>query len=113
PMFNAFNPPSNGPTSSVAIGQDGSMAALVPTQRALTWQLTDDAGNTVVAERYWLTFQAGEIRVCASCHGLSDLDQVGQGHPQNSPEALGTLLDYYLFLETLNEDVYLPTIVND
>ncbi len=113
PMFNAFNPPNDGPTSSVAIGQDGSMAAFVPTQRALSWQLTDEVGNPVVIERYWLTFQPGEIRVCASCHGLSDLDQAGQGHPQNSPEALGTLLDYYLFLQTLDENQYLPIVSDD
>lgn len=110
PMANAFNPPSTGPVSSVVLGNDGSMAALVPTNRALTWQLTDEAGTAVVRERYWLTFQAGEMRVCASCHGLSDLDQAGQSHPENSPEALGTLLEYWKFLQTLEEDIYLPTV---
>ena len=38
------------------------MAAFVPARRAMTWQLTDPAGAPVVRERYWLTFQPGEIR---------------------------------------------------
>ena len=90
----AENPPAPaGPPGSVALGADGSMAALVPARRAMTWQLTDEAGTPVVRERYWLTFQPGEIRVCASCHGLNSEDQAGQGVPVNPPQALGTLLD--------------------
>jgi hypothetical protein len=71
------------------------MAAFVPTQRAMTWQLTDDSGEGVVRERYWLTFQPGEIRVCTSCHGLSEFDQTGNGAPQNPPQALLTLLQFW------------------
>ncbi len=87
------NPISTGPTGSVAIAKDGSVAAFVPANRAMTWQLTDDAGNAVVRERYWLTFQAGEIRVCSSCHGLNEKDQAGNPVPENAPEALKLLLD--------------------
>ncbi len=85
-------PNPSGPTGSVAIAKDGSMAAFVPTRRALTWQLTDGAGSGVVRERYWLTFQPGEIRVCGSCHGLSSLDQAGHTAPTNPPQALLQLL---------------------
>lgn len=88
----AVNPSTTGPTGSVALGADGSMAAFVPARRALTWQLTDPTGDAVVRERYWLTFQPGEIRVCASCHGVNTNDQAGQFAPANKPEALVTLL---------------------
>ena len=83
------------PPSSVEIGDDGSMAAFVPAHRALSWQLTDGAGTSIVRERYWLTFQPGEIRTCASCHGLNDVDQAGQNVPQNPPEALRALLVWW------------------
>ena len=91
------NPPSgsSGPPGSVALGSDGSMAAFVPARRALSWQLTDAAGTGVVRERYWLSFQPGEIRVCASCHGLNQRDQAGKSTPANPPEALATLLRYW------------------
>lgn len=103
-----LNPPTNGPTSSVILGDDGSMAAFVPTNRAVTWQLTDDAGNGVVRERYWLTFQPGEVRVCTSCHGLNDKDQAGQTVPTNPPEALKTLLEWYQLYQSLEPKAYLP-----
>ncbi len=91
----ASNPPTTGPEGGLDLGLDGSMAAMVPADRALSWHLTDPAGVPVVRERYWLTFQAGEIRVCASCHGLSSVDQTGAGLPANPPEALRTLLQYW------------------
>ncbi len=83
---------SGAPEGSVRIGADGSMAAFVPAQRALTWQLTDGAGKGVVRERYWLTFQPGEVRVCASCHGVNTADQAGQTAPTNPPEALRDII---------------------
>lgn len=90
------NPPSpSGPPSSVTVAADGSVAAIVPARRAMTWQLTDPAGTGVVRERYWLTFQPGEIRVCASCHGLNSQDQAGQPEPTNPPEALRQLLQFW------------------
>ncbi|MCB0004495.1 MAG: hypothetical protein KDH86_18270, partial [Anaerolineae bacterium] len=89
------NPPTSGPPGSVAVAPDGSVAAFVPTSRALSWQLTDGDGVGVVRERYWLTFQPGEIRVCTSCHGLSEFDQAGNGPPQNTPAALVQLLGWW------------------
>ncbi|MBV9493266.1 MAG: hypothetical protein JOZ54_03385 [Acidobacteria bacterium] len=91
----AKNPPTNGPQSSVKIAADGSMAALVPARRAMSWQMTDAAGTPVVRERYWLTFQPGEVRVCHSCHGVNSRDQLAQAPPQNAPEALRTLLKFW------------------
>jgi len=78
--------------SNVQVASDGSIAALVPARRAMSWQLTDGAGTPVVRERYWLTFQPGEVRVCAACHGINSHDQLGATAPQNAPEALRGLL---------------------
>jgi len=89
------NPPTAGPAGSVQIAADGSMAALVPARRAMSWQLTDGAGTPVVRERYWLTFQPGEVRVCSACHGVNAHDQLGAAAPQNSPEALRAMLKYW------------------
>ncbi len=105
------NPPANGPDGAVKLGLDGSMAALVPARRALSWQLVNPQGNPVVRERYWLTFQPGEIRTCSSCHGLSDRDQLGRTEPTNSPEALADLLEWWKFLTADDlEKVYLPAV---
>ncbi|HEX7029673.1 MAG TPA: hypothetical protein VF254_03690, partial [Gammaproteobacteria bacterium] len=82
----------DAPVGAVPIFEDGSVAALVPARRAMTWQTTDDDGDPVVRERYWLTFQPGEVRVCTSCHGVNEGSQEGGGKPQNSPEALRALL---------------------
>ena len=93
PLALAINPKLPGaPEGAVSIGLDGSLAAVVPAQRALTWQTTDSEGQGVVRERYWLTFQPGEIRTCASCHGLNDSDQAGGFVPQNQPQALRALI---------------------
>ncbi len=82
------------PDGSVKIAEDGSMAALVPARRALSWHLTDPTGVGVVRERYWLTFQPGEVRTCVSCHGLSTADQAGQPSQTHKPEALRLLLQH-------------------
>jgi hypothetical protein len=96
PAAVGVNPLANeGPPSSVAIAPDGSVAAFVPARRAMTWQLTDTEGSGVVRERYWLTFQPGEIRLCASCHGVNTKDQAGHLPPTNVPEALTRLLEYW------------------
>ena len=68
---------------------------ILPARRAMTWQLTDPGGTAVVRERYWLTFQPGEIRTCASCHALNTRDQMNRSVPTNKPEALGELMRYY------------------
>lgn len=80
------------PDSIANVASDGSFAALVPARRAMSWQLTDGAGTPIVRERYWLTFQPGEVRVCAACHGVNTKDQLGAAAPQNPPEALRDLL---------------------
>lgn len=80
------------PAGAVSVALDGSVAALVPARRALTWQLTDSEGEGVVRERNWVSFQAGEIRVCANCHGVNTEAQDGQGEPENEPQALRDLL---------------------
>ncbi len=85
-------PDPTGPTGSVAIAADGSVAAFVPASRALSWQLTDPNGAPVVRERMWLTLQAGEVRVCTSCHGINEQDQAGSPAPANQPQALLALL---------------------
>jgi hypothetical protein len=71
------------------------MAALVPARRALSWQLTDTNSMGVIRERYWLTFQPGEIRTCASCHGINTADQANHPPPTNMPIALVRLLTYW------------------
>jgi hypothetical protein len=91
---------ANAGLSSVQVASDGSVAAFVPARRAMSWQLTDGAGTPVVRERYWLTFQPGEVRVCAACHGVNSRDQMGDPPPQNSPEALRALLRTWKSLQT-------------
>ena len=103
-----LNIASNGPTGSVALASDGSLAAFVPAQRAMTWQITDATGTGVVRERYWLTFQPGEVRVCATCHGLSQFDQAGHTAPTNSPEALRQLLKSWKLLIAPENQLFVP-----
>ncbi|WLI88982.1 hypothetical protein Q4S45_20105 [Massilia sp. R2A-15] len=96
PLHDGANPPNpQGPAGSVRIAADGSTAAFVPARRALTWQTTDRAGTPVVRERNWITFQAGEMRTCASCHGTNTANQAGLGAPSNKPQALRELLKYW------------------
>ena len=94
PAVDNPTPPTAAP-GSVRLGSDGSMAALVPARRALSWQLTDTNNAGVVRERYWLTFQPGEIRTCASCHGINTADQANHAVPTNTPSALVSLLKYW------------------
>jgi hypothetical protein len=96
PLHEGRNPANpGGPAGSVRIAPDGSTAAFVPARRALSWQTTDPAGEPVVRERNWVTFQAGEMRVCASCHGVNTRDQAGRLPPVNKPEALRALLAWW------------------
>ena len=96
PLGTSINPALDGaPTGSVRIGDDGSMAAFVPASRALTWQLTEPDGDAVVRERYWLTFQPGEIRACTNCHGVNTTDVFGGPIPSNEPEALRELVRWW------------------
>jgi len=97
PMHDAkaisFNVPApTGPPGSTLLGADGSQATFIPARRAMSHQLTDGAGNAVVRERYWVSYQPGEIRTCANCHGVNTTDQAGQPKPTNPPQALRDLL---------------------
>jgi hypothetical protein len=80
------------PSGSTEIYPDGSVAAFVPARRAMTWQSLDPAGTPVVRERYWLTFQPGEIRACGGCHGVNDVDQAGAGPSEIKAQAFRALL---------------------
>lgn len=85
-------PNPGGPVASVPIATDGSVAVLVPSQRALTWQSTAANGTPVVRERFWLTTQPGEIRTCDGCHGVNTANQANAGPALNSSLALRQLL---------------------
>ena len=93
---------ATGPMGSVKIASDGSTAAFVPAGRALTWQSTDTRGAAIVRERNWITLQPGEIRTCASCHGVNSLNQAGKTTPMNKPEALRALLRQWKALPRVN-----------
>ncbi|HSY49920.1 MAG TPA: hypothetical protein VLC46_13985 [Thermoanaerobaculia bacterium] len=79
------NPPTTGPAGSVQIAADGSMAAIVPARRAMSWQLTDSTGTPVVRERYWLTFQPGEVRVLQRLPRRQFTGPVGSARPAELP----------------------------
>jgi hypothetical protein len=96
PLAGGANPANRGgPAGSVKIAADGSTAAFVPAGRALTWQSVDAGGTAIVRERNWITFQPGEMRVCASCHGVNARTQAGLPPPQNKPQALRALLAWW------------------
>lgn len=96
PLLTTLNHAEQGFGHAVKVASDGSVAAFVPAKRALTWALSDDEHKPVVRERYWLTFAPGEIRVCASCHGVNDVAQDNSGVPVNTPMALQDLLEDWL-----------------
>lgn len=96
PAAAAANPSATvSAQGSVQIALDGSVAAFVPARRAMTWQLADANHTGVVRERYWLTFQPGEVRVCGSCHGANTTTQLNQAPPTNTPSALTALLQFW------------------
>jgi len=92
----SFNVPSsqpNAPLGGIELMSDGSQAAIVPANRAVTWQLTGTNNNdSIVKERYWISFRPGEVRTCANCHGINAKDQLGNPPPSNPPLALQALL---------------------
>ena len=91
-----FNVPiTNNVPGGTRLGLDGSQATFVPARRAMTPQTTDNSGQHVVRERYWITYQPGEIRTCAVCHGLNTQDQTGGALPTNAPAALRSLLRHW------------------
>jgi hypothetical protein len=91
-----FNAPiTNDIPGASRIGLDGSQATFVPARRAMSHQTVDNTGQHAVRERYWISYQPGEIRTCAVCHGLNTQDQAGNPLPTNSPAALRALLRYW------------------
>jgi len=99
-----YNLPTTGDEGSINLASDGSVAAFVPGNRAMTWQLTDANDKPIVRERVWLSFQEGEIRVCTSCHGENDLNQAGTIAPINAPLALTQLLNHVKTIDTDNDN---------
>jgi hypothetical protein len=96
-------PDPTGPQGSLKLGDDGSFAALVPARRAVTHHLLGTNNESIVKERYWITYQPGEIRTCKNCHGINTADQgFGQtnGPPNNPPQALRDLLQYWKLQNT-------------
>jgi hypothetical protein len=92
----------------VRLAADGSSAAFVPARRAMAWQLTDPTGEPVVRERNWVTFQPGEIRTCAACHGVNAQAHGGLATPTNKPEALRELLRHWKTLQAGNNPPATP-----
>lgn len=92
---NANLPNPTGPAGSVKIAADGSTAAFVPANRALSWQTVDPNGEPIVRERVWITMQPGEIRTCAGCHGENTVNQAGQPAATNQPQALRDLIRHW------------------
>lgn len=91
-----FNiPVTNNLNGATLLGKDGSQATFVPARRAMTHQTIQTNGLQAVRERYWITYQPGEIRTCAVCHGLNTQTQNGSPLPTNSPAALRDLLRYW------------------
>lgn len=88
-------PFANAPEGSAEISEDGSVAFFVPARRAMSWQSLAPDGEPVVRERYWITFQPGEIRVCGGCHGVNEMDQAGALPSLQKAEAFRDLLQYW------------------
>ena len=108
--FNYASAKSNAPAGGIELMPDGSQAAIVPAGRAMTWHLTGtNANNSVVKERYWITFRPGEVRTCANCHGINTVDQLGRSAPTNAPLALQKLLQLW---RTNSANAYSLTVSN-
>lgn len=101
----AYNLPTSGNQGSVNVHPDGSVAVMLPANRAVTWQLTDQNNKGIVRERLWLSFVPGEVRMCTSCHGESTLNQAGFTSPQNPPLALTALLNHVSTIDRDNDNI--------
>jgi hypothetical protein len=94
--LNYVSSKTNAPLGGTELMSDGSQATFVPANRAVTWQLTGTNNNdSVVKERYWISFRPGEVRTCANCHGINAVDQIGRPSPTNAPFALRQLLRFW------------------
>ncbi|MEP7042496.1 MAG: hypothetical protein ABI843_05510 [Dokdonella sp.] len=83
---------ASSPVDRVPIASDGSVALFVPSRRAMAWQSLTPGGDPVVRERYWITFQPGEIRECDGCHGINQQNQANQPAAENVALALRSLI---------------------
>jgi len=103
PLSVSLNLPASAGASagSTDIASDGSAAAFVPAQRAMSWQSISPDNTPVVRERYWVEFQPGEVRACDGCHGSNVVNQAGQPPLSNTPLALIALLNRW---KTLTSD---------
>ena len=93
--FNYASSQTNAPPGGTEILSDGSQATFIPANRAVTWHLTGTTNESVVKERYWISFKPGEVRTCANCHGINAVDQLGRPAPTNAPLALQKLLQFW------------------
>jgi len=108
--FNYASSQTAPPLGGTELMPDGSQATIVPANRAVTWQLTGtNANDSVVKERYWITFRPGEVRTCANCHGINAGDQLGRPAPTNAPLALQKLLAFW---KTNSASAYTLTVSN-
>jgi hypothetical protein len=100
--------PPGGPSGSVPVFADGSVAAFLPARRAMSWQLTAPDGTPVVRERYWLSFQPGEVRACDGCHGVNQLSHTNVAAAQNTAAAFRDLLARWKAAGPLFSDSFEP-----
>lgn len=100
---------TNAPAGGTEIMTDGSQATFVPANRAVTWQFTGTTNDSIVKERYWISFRPGEVRTCANCHGINAVDQLGRTSPTNAPQALRELLRLW---KTNSASAYTLTVTN-
>lgn len=95
---------AGAPEGAVEIYPDGSVAAFVPARRAMAWQTVSPEMTPVVRERYWITFQPGEIRACGGCHGINNVDQAGAAPNTQEAQAFRALLQHWK--QNLNTLIY-------
>jgi hypothetical protein len=107
--FNYVSGQANAPVGGTELMSDGSQATILPAGRAVTWQLTGLTNESIVKERYWITFRPGEVRTCANCHGINAVDQAGRPPPTNPPLALRQLLRLW---KTNSANAYTLTVNN-
>jgi len=107
--LNYLSSKTNAPIGGTEIMTDGSQATFIPANRAVTWQFTGDTNESVVKERYWISFRPGEVRTCANCHGINAVDQLGRSSPTNAPFALRQLLRLW---KTNSANAYTLTVTN-
>ena len=100
---------TNAPLGGTELMSDGSQATFIPANRAVTWHLTGLTNESVVKERYWISFKPGEVRTCANCHGINAVDQLGRTAPTNAPLALRQLLRFW---KTNSASAYSLTVSN-